>query len=68
MPSQGSYRDALLRVIETGDDKPTDQTYVVFKELSDRLDAIKQRLDGLLKNELVQFNNAAAAAGQTVVK
>jgi photosystem II stability/assembly factor-like uncharacterized protein len=59
---------ALFRIIETGDAKPTDQSYVVFKELSAQLDAIKQRLDTLLKNDLEQFNQAAAAAGQAVVK
>jgi len=59
---------ALFRIIETGDAKPTDQSYVVFKELSAQLDAIKQRLDTLLKNDLQQFNQAAAASGQAVVK
>ncbi|HWZ30134.1 MAG TPA: hypothetical protein VNX18_02315 [Bryobacteraceae bacterium] len=59
---------ALLRIIETGDAKPTDQSYVVFKELSAQLDAIKARLDAILKNELVQFNTAASGAGQAVIK
>ena len=59
---------ALLRIIETGDAKPTDQSYVVFKELSAQLDAIKQRLDALLKNDLEQFNQAATKAGQSAVK
>ena len=59
---------ALLRIIETGDAKPTDQSYVVFKELSAQLDAIKQRLDAIMKNELIQFNSAASAQGQTPIK
>jgi photosystem II stability/assembly factor-like uncharacterized protein len=59
---------ALLRIIETGDAKPTDQSYVVFKELSQRLDAIKAHLDEILKSDLTQFNNAATSAGQTPVK
>ena len=59
---------ALLRVIETGDAKPTDQDYVVFKELSSQLDAIKQRLDAILKNDLSQFNKAATAAGQAAIQ
>jgi hypothetical protein len=59
---------ALFRVVETGDAKPTDQSYVVFKELSAQLDAIKQRLDALLKNDLEQFNQAATKAGQSAVK
>ena len=59
---------ALLRIIETGDAKPTDQSYVVFKELSARLDEIRQRLDAILKNDVAQFNNAAGAAGQAAIK
>ena len=59
---------ALTRVIETGDAKPTDQSYVVFKELSQRLDAIKAQLDEVMKSDLAQFNNAAASAGQAAVK
>ena len=58
---------ALLRVIETGDAKPTDQSYVVFKELSALLDAIKQRYDEILKNDLAAFNRAAIAEGQTPI-
>ena len=50
---------ALMRVIETGDAKPTDQSYVVFKELSGRLDAIKQRYDEILKSEWTAFQSAA---------
>ena len=59
---------ALMRIIETGDAKPTDQSYVVFKELSARLDEIKQRLDQILKADLATFNSAATAAGQQPVK
>jgi photosystem II stability/assembly factor-like uncharacterized protein len=59
---------ALFRIIETGDAKPTDQSYVVFKELSAELEAIKARLDQLLKNDLDQFNQAATKAGQAAVK
>jgi len=59
---------ALLRIIETGDAKPTDQSYVVFKELSAQLDAIKQRLEAILNGDLTTFNNAATAAGQATVR
>ena len=59
---------ALLRIIETGDAKPTDQSYVVFKELSARLDEIRQRLDAILKNDVANFNSAATAAGQAALK
>ena len=59
---------ALLRVIETGDAKPTDQSYVVFKELSQRLDAIKAQLDQVMKTDLTQFNTAATSAGQSSIQ
>ena len=59
---------ALLRIIETGDYKPTDQDYVVFKELSARLDEIKSRLDAILKSDLATFNTAAKSAGQAAVQ
>ena len=59
---------ALLGIIESGDAKPTDQCYVVFQELSARLDAIKQRFDAVLKSELEAFNAAASAQGQAPVK
>jgi hypothetical protein len=59
---------ALLRTIETGDAKPTDQDYEVFKELSSRLDAIKKHMDTILNSDLTTFNNAAKSAGQPVVK
>ena len=48
---------ALARSIETGDAKPTDASYVVFKELTARLDALKVRLDEALKTNLVQVND-----------
>src|SRR5580693_3364897 len=59
---------ALQRIVETGDAKPTDQCYVVFKELSGQLDAIKQRFDAALKSGLDAFNAAAAAEGQSPVQ
>ena len=42
---------ALARSIETGDAPPTDQAYVVFRELTAQLDAIHARLDELLKTQ-----------------
>jgi photosystem II stability/assembly factor-like uncharacterized protein len=47
---------ALQGIVESGDNKPTDQSYAVFKELSSRLDQQLARLDGLAKTELVSFN------------
>src|SRR5205085_2826645 len=53
---------ALQRVIETGDGRPTEQSYVVFRELSARLDAVRQRLDEALTTDLAQFNKLLADA------
>jgi photosystem II stability/assembly factor-like uncharacterized protein len=54
---------ALQRVIMTGDGKPTDQSYVVFKELNARLDALKSRLDEAMKANLPPVNEALKAKG-----
>lgn len=59
---------ALMRVIETGDARPTDQSYVVFRELSAQLDAIHQRLDQILKADLAEFNRSAAAKGLEAIQ
>jgi hypothetical protein len=47
---------ALMRVIETGDAKPTDQSYVVFKELNDRLEEIRKRYEEILKSDSNGFS------------
>jgi photosystem II stability/assembly factor-like uncharacterized protein len=49
---------ALQGVVESSDDKPTDQTYVVFKELSAKLDAQMQKLQQSLKTDLPRLNAA----------
>jgi hypothetical protein len=49
---------ALQGVVESSDNKPTDQTYVVYKELSARLDAQIQKLQQSLKTELPRLNAA----------
>ncbi len=46
---------ALMRVIETGDAKPTDQSYVVFKELNERLEAIRKQYEEILKSDTNGF-------------
>jgi photosystem II stability/assembly factor-like uncharacterized protein len=56
---------ALLRVIGTGNARPTDQSYVVFKELSGRLDEIRKRMDAIVANEMAAFNAEAEKAGLT---
>ena len=59
---------ALLRIIETGNAKPTDQSYVVFRELSARLDQIRKRMDAIMANEMATFNSEAQKAGQAQIQ
>jgi photosystem II stability/assembly factor-like uncharacterized protein len=47
---------ALQVTVESGDTRPTDQSFAVFKELSGRLDKELTRLDGLVKTDLTAFN------------
>jgi hypothetical protein len=47
---------ALMGVVESGDGRPTEQAYVVFRELSAKLDAELTRLGDLVKTELPAFN------------
>ena len=47
---------ALRRSIETGDGKPTAGSYVVFKELSERLDVQLRRLTEIVKTDLPRLN------------
>jgi hypothetical protein len=47
---------ALQGVIESADNKPTDQSYTVFQELSKQLDAEMQRLKSTLSTELPRVN------------
>jgi hypothetical protein len=47
---------ALQGTVESGDARPTEQSYAVFKELSARLDKQLARLEGMLKTELPAFN------------
>jgi photosystem II stability/assembly factor-like uncharacterized protein len=46
---------ALMRVVETGDAKPTDQSYEVFKELNARLEEIRKRYEEILKSDTNGF-------------
>jgi photosystem II stability/assembly factor-like uncharacterized protein len=49
---------ALLRVVETGDAKPTDQSYEVFKELNTRLEEIRKRYEEILKSDTSGFSSS----------
>jgi hypothetical protein len=53
---------ALQNVVESGDYRPTDQAYAVFKELSGRLDKELARLETLVKTEVPAFNARLSAA------
>lgn len=59
---------ALQGTVESGDYKPTDQAYAVFKELSGRLDRELAKLDTLVKSDLVAFNKQLTAAKLDPVK
>jgi hypothetical protein len=47
---------ALQGIVETGDYKPTDQSYAVVKELSERLDKQFGQLDTVFSIDLAAFN------------
>jgi photosystem II stability/assembly factor-like uncharacterized protein len=47
---------ALQGIVESGDARPTDQSYAVFKDLSARLDKELARLDALTKSDLAELN------------
>jgi photosystem II stability/assembly factor-like uncharacterized protein len=49
---------ALMGVIESADNRPTDQTYEVFAELSKTLDEQLQKMNATLKTELPRLNAA----------
>jgi photosystem II stability/assembly factor-like uncharacterized protein len=53
---------ALQGTVESGDSRPTAQSYEVFKELSGRLDKELARLDALVKGDLAAFNKQLNAA------
>ncbi len=53
---------ALQGTVESGDCRPTDQAYAVFKKLSTRLDEELARLESLISTDLGAFNRALAQA------
>ena len=54
---------SLRRSVETGDARPTEGAYQVFKELSAELEQHQQRLNSALETELPLINKLLAAAG-----
>jgi hypothetical protein len=59
---------ALQGLVEIGDYKPTDQSYSVFKELSDRLNTQFGQLDSLFSIDLANFNKLLQRKKLEVVK
>jgi photosystem II stability/assembly factor-like uncharacterized protein len=47
---------ALQGLVEIGDNRPTDQSYAVFKDLSNRLDAQLAQLDEVVRKDLAALN------------
>jgi photosystem II stability/assembly factor-like uncharacterized protein len=52
----------LLSTVDSGDSRPTDQSYAVFKGLSEALGRQNQALDGLLARDVAAFNALLARA------
>jgi photosystem II stability/assembly factor-like uncharacterized protein len=59
---------ALQGLVEFGDYKPTDQSYVVFKDLSERLDKQLAQLDSIARTELAALNTMVVKKKLEVVK
>jgi photosystem II stability/assembly factor-like uncharacterized protein len=51
---------ALLGVVESGDGRPTEQSYTVFNELSERLAAQLKQLEAVLGKDLADYNKLLA--------
>jgi len=58
---------ALQGIVESGDAKPTDQAYAVFKDLSARLDRQLARLDAIVKTDLPDLNAILRERNQEVI-
>ena len=50
---------ALQGIVESGDSKPTDQSYAVFKDLSARLDQQLARLEAIAKSDVDRDQHSA---------
>ena len=59
---------ALQGIVESGDNRPTDQSYTVFKDLSSRLDQQVARLDALVRTELTALNKILASQKVELVR
>jgi predicted ribosome quality control (RQC) complex YloA/Tae2 family protein len=59
---------ALRRSVETGDARPTDASFVVFKDLSAELDTQLARLTAIERTDLAAFNKRLVAAKLEPIK
>ncbi len=62
-PQLNNKLGALLSIVDSGDFRPTDSSYTVFKDLNAELDEQITSLDRLVKREIPAFNAAIAPAG-----
>jgi hypothetical protein len=53
---------ALVGVVSSADARPTDQSYVVFKELSGKADTEIEKLNAVLETDLPAFNELVSKA------
>jgi hypothetical protein len=59
---------ALIGVVESAEAPPTEQTYVVFRELSEELDQQLAQLNQILEQELPQVNQVLRAQRLTEIQ
>jgi len=59
---------SLRRSVETGDAKPTNGAYKVFKELSDELDQHLGKLNQTLSSDLSKVNQLLKKAGKKEIR
>jgi len=57
----------LQRLVDTGDAKPTDQDYAVFRELKNRVGKIRARMDDVLGGDLPRLNRRLAVLGSEII-
>ncbi|HEX7252770.1 MAG TPA: hypothetical protein VF376_07825, partial [Thermoanaerobaculia bacterium] len=52
----------LASVVASADAKPTDSSYVYYKEIKGKLDGVLAERDALFAGDLAEFNKAVRAA------
>ena len=61
-PQLNNKLGSLLAIVESADSRPTDSSYVVYKQLADGVDRQLSGLADLLGRDLTAFNKVLAAA------